>query len=130
MFLIEAVSMSFCARMVCVLRYLDWWEQANLLLSLSTFFFVAKIFYWNVLHLLVRCFDATLVEIPVEVETSDHHYYHVWFFSIQWSHPFDLLRTTSLTNSSYKKIWFLLFISCRLPFSQQGRLMPWRSWLG
>ncbi|KAH7574830.1 hypothetical protein JRO89_XS02G0010000 [Xanthoceras sorbifolium] len=24
-----------------------------------------------------RCYDANLVEIPVEVETPDHHYYHV-----------------------------------------------------
>lgn len=28
-----------------------------------------------------RCFDSTLVEIPVEVETPDHHYYHVWPFT-------------------------------------------------
>ncbi|XP_021828980.1 uncharacterized protein LOC110769339 [Prunus avium] len=28
-----------------------------------------------------RCFDATLVEIPVEVETPDHHYYHVALFT-------------------------------------------------
>ncbi|XP_016514314.2 putative inactive histone-lysine N-methyltransferase SUVR2 isoform X1 [Nicotiana tabacum] len=28
-----------------------------------------------------RCYDANLVEIPVEVETPDHHYYHVAFFT-------------------------------------------------
>ncbi|CAI9771226.1 unnamed protein product [Fraxinus pennsylvanica] len=28
-----------------------------------------------------RCSDANLVEIPVEVETPDHHYYHVAFFT-------------------------------------------------
>lgn len=28
-----------------------------------------------------RCFDSTLVEIPVEVETPDHHYYHLAFFT-------------------------------------------------
>ncbi|KAI3469832.1 hypothetical protein Pfo_026495 [Paulownia fortunei] len=28
-----------------------------------------------------RCFDANLVEIPVEVETPDHHYYHLAFFT-------------------------------------------------
>ncbi|XP_075653793.1 uncharacterized protein LOC142624159 [Castanea sativa] len=28
-----------------------------------------------------RCHDATLVEIPVEVETPDHHYYHLAFFT-------------------------------------------------
>lgn len=24
-----------------------------------------------------RCYDANLVEIPVEIESPDHHYYHV-----------------------------------------------------
>ncbi|CAN6486120.1 unnamed protein product [Victoria cruziana] len=28
-----------------------------------------------------RCFDANLVEIPVEIETPDHHYYHLAFFT-------------------------------------------------
>ncbi|KAK7245323.1 hypothetical protein RIF29_40163 [Crotalaria pallida] len=28
-----------------------------------------------------RCFDANLVEIPVEVECPDHHYYHLAFFT-------------------------------------------------
>ncbi|OMO64926.1 hypothetical protein CCACVL1_21596 [Corchorus capsularis] len=28
-----------------------------------------------------RCLDANLIEIPVEVETPDHHYYHVAFFT-------------------------------------------------
>lgn len=28
-----------------------------------------------------RCFDANLVEIPVEVETPDHHYYHLAYFT-------------------------------------------------
>ncbi|GMP77587.1 hypothetical protein CsSME_00033817 [Camellia sinensis var. sinensis] len=28
-----------------------------------------------------RCFDANLVEIPVEVETPDHRYYHLAFFT-------------------------------------------------
>ncbi|XP_057507370.1 probable inactive histone-lysine N-methyltransferase SUVR2 isoform X2 [Actinidia eriantha] len=28
-----------------------------------------------------RCFDPNLVEIPVEVETPDHHYYHIAFFT-------------------------------------------------
>ncbi|CAB4299045.1 unnamed protein product [Prunus armeniaca] len=28
-----------------------------------------------------RCSDATLVEIPVEVETPDHHYYHIALFT-------------------------------------------------
>ncbi|GFP85397.1 histone-lysine n-methyltransferase suvr2 [Phtheirospermum japonicum] len=28
-----------------------------------------------------RCYDSNLVEIPVEVETPDHHYYHLAFFT-------------------------------------------------
>ncbi|KAL5562000.1 hypothetical protein UlMin_031747 [Ulmus minor] len=28
-----------------------------------------------------RCLDANLVEIPVEVESPDHHYYHLAFFT-------------------------------------------------
>lgn len=28
-----------------------------------------------------RCFDSNMVEIPVEVETPDHHYYHLAFFT-------------------------------------------------
>lgn len=29
----------------------------------------------------IRCCDANLIEIPVEVETPDRHYYHVWNLS-------------------------------------------------
>ncbi|XP_015079521.1 uncharacterized protein LOC107023361 isoform X2 [Solanum pennellii] len=28
-----------------------------------------------------RCFDSNMVEIPVEIETPDHHYYHLAFFT-------------------------------------------------
>ncbi|KAF6168842.1 hypothetical protein GIB67_041726 [Kingdonia uniflora] len=28
-----------------------------------------------------RCFDSNMVEVPVEVETPDHHYYHLAFFT-------------------------------------------------
>lgn len=28
-----------------------------------------------------RCFDSNLIDIPVEVETPDHHYYHIAFFT-------------------------------------------------
>ncbi|CAL5347489.1 unnamed protein product [Camellia sinensis] len=31
--------------------------------------------------IIVECFDANLVEIPVEVETPDNHYYHPAFFT-------------------------------------------------
>lgn len=28
-----------------------------------------------------RCYDANLVDIPVEIESPDHHYYHIAFFT-------------------------------------------------
>ncbi|CAH9129964.1 unnamed protein product [Cuscuta epithymum] len=28
-----------------------------------------------------RCFDSNLIEIPVQIETPDHHYYHIAFFT-------------------------------------------------
>ncbi|PHT80413.1 Histone-lysine N-methyltransferase SUVR1 [Capsicum annuum] len=28
-----------------------------------------------------RCYDSNMVEIPVEIETPDHHYYHLAFFT-------------------------------------------------
>ncbi|XP_025888621.1 probable inactive histone-lysine N-methyltransferase SUVR2 isoform X2 [Solanum lycopersicum] len=39
-------------------------------------------FYGNVARFINhRCFDSNLVEIPVEIETPDHHYYHLAFFT-------------------------------------------------
>ncbi|KAG8389157.1 hypothetical protein BUALT_Bualt02G0199900 [Buddleja alternifolia] len=39
-------------------------------------------YYGNVARFINhRCYDSTLVEIPVEVETPDHHYYHLAFFT-------------------------------------------------
>ncbi|KAL5702420.1 [histone H3]-lysine(4) N-trimethyltransferase [Ranunculus cassubicifolius] len=39
-------------------------------------------YYGNVARFINhRCFDGNLVEIPVEVETPDHHYYHLAFFT-------------------------------------------------
>ncbi|OVA02327.1 SET domain [Macleaya cordata] len=39
-------------------------------------------FYGNVARFINhRCFDANLVEIPVEIEAPDHHYYHIAFFT-------------------------------------------------
>ena len=39
--------------------------------DLDIYVFIAMIF-------LIRCYDANLVDIPVEIESPDHHYYHVW----------------------------------------------------
>ncbi|KAL4558624.1 hypothetical protein LXL04_036825 [Taraxacum kok-saghyz] len=39
-------------------------------------------YYGNVARFINhRCWDSTLVEIPVEVENPDHHYYHLAFFT-------------------------------------------------
>ncbi|KAF9609520.1 hypothetical protein IFM89_016881 [Coptis chinensis] len=39
-------------------------------------------YYGNVARFINhRCFDSNLVEIPVEIETPDRHYYHVAFFT-------------------------------------------------
>ncbi|KAL7583425.1 hypothetical protein Lser_V15G41858 [Lactuca serriola] len=39
-------------------------------------------YYGNVARFINhRCWDPTLVEIPVEVENPDHHYYHLAFFT-------------------------------------------------
>ncbi|KAL6505251.1 hypothetical protein OROGR_025068 [Orobanche gracilis] len=39
-------------------------------------------YYGNVARFINhRCYDSNLVEIPVEVETPDHHYYHLAFFT-------------------------------------------------
>ncbi|KAG8641825.1 hypothetical protein MANES_12G036100v8 [Manihot esculenta] len=39
-------------------------------------------FYGNVARFINhRCLDANLIEIPVKVETPDHHYYHLAFFT-------------------------------------------------
>lgn len=49
-------------------------------------------FYGNVARFVNhRCSDANLVAIPVEVETPDHHYYHVAFFSAREIKQFEEL---------------------------------------
>lgn len=49
-------------------------------------------FYGNVGRFINhRCCDANLVVIPVEVETPDHHYYHVAFFTSKKVEAFEEL---------------------------------------
>ncbi|XP_027165909.1 probable inactive histone-lysine N-methyltransferase SUVR2 [Coffea eugenioides] len=49
-------------------------------------------FYGNVARFVNhRCDDANLVEIPVEVETPDHHYYHLAFFTTRKVDAFEEL---------------------------------------
>ncbi|CAO2211861.1 unnamed protein product [Urochloa humidicola] len=49
-------------------------------------------FYGNVGRFINhRCYDTNLVQIPVEVETPDHHYYHVAFFTTKKVEAFEEL---------------------------------------
>ncbi|GAB4835471.1 hypothetical protein Ancab_000380 [Ancistrocladus abbreviatus] len=49
-------------------------------------------FYGNVARFINhRCHDANLIEIPVEVETLDHHYYHLAFFTTRVVKAFEEL---------------------------------------
>ncbi|KAL5206971.1 hypothetical protein ABZP36_031406 [Zizania latifolia] len=49
-------------------------------------------FYGNVARFINhRCFDANIIGIPVEIETPDHHYYHLAFFTTREVEPFEEL---------------------------------------
>uniref|UniRef100_A0A0E0K2J6 SET domain-containing protein n=1 Tax=Oryza punctata TaxID=4537 RepID=A0A0E0K2J6_ORYPU len=49
-------------------------------------------FYGNVARFINhRCFDANIIGIPVEIETPDHHYYHLAFFTTRIIKPFEEL---------------------------------------
>ncbi|KAF5763112.1 putative [histone H3]-lysine(4) N-trimethyltransferase chromatin remodeling SET family [Helianthus annuus] len=49
-------------------------------------------YYGNVARFINhRCFDSTLVEIPVEIENPDHHYYHLAFFTTRKVKAFEEL---------------------------------------
>ncbi|CAL5014207.1 unnamed protein product [Urochloa decumbens] len=49
-------------------------------------------FYGNVGRFINhRCYDANLVQIPVEVETPDHHYYHAAYFTTKKVEAFEEL---------------------------------------
>ncbi|TVU29184.1 hypothetical protein EJB05_20741, partial [Eragrostis curvula] len=49
-------------------------------------------FYGNVARFINhRCFDGNLIGIPVEIETPDHHYYHLAFFTKKQVEPLEEL---------------------------------------
>ncbi|OAY83639.1 Histone-lysine N-methyltransferase SUVR4, partial [Ananas comosus] len=49
-------------------------------------------FYGNVARFINhRCRDANLIEIPVEIETPDHHYYHLAYFTTRKIEPWEEL---------------------------------------
>ena len=65
------------------------------------------IYFW------FRCNDANLIEIPVEVETADHHYYHVWHFST-FTNVNDISdSTTFYIDLLYFVVWQLAFFTAR-----------------
>lgn len=72
--------------------------------------------------LFFRCFDSTLVEIPVEVETPDHHYYHVWPFT-------HFLFAFSFTIFKFK-CFFLLFLIAACIFHLKEGESYGRTYLG
>ena len=63
------------------------WLSSTFLFFLFPFFFL-KISHFCVLKWIVycfRCFDSNLIDVPVEVETPDRHYYHVWFWPVSFA---------------------------------------------
>ncbi|KAI3994289.1 hypothetical protein MKX01_012546 [Papaver californicum] len=58
-------------------------------------------YYGNVARFINhRCFDANLIDIPIEIESPDHHYYHIAFFTsrevaameeLTWDYGIDFL---------------------------------------
>lgn len=66
---------------------------------------------WNLPHcnfILTRCYEGNLIEIPVEVETPDHHYYHVLviYLSLNAFWSISLLLRNPCNN--YSKHFFLM----------------------
>ncbi|KAL6899423.1 hypothetical protein ACP4OV_006081 [Aristida adscensionis] len=56
-------------------------------------------FYGNVARFINhRCFDANIIDIPVEIETPDHHYFHMAFFTKREIEPFEELTWTFWTT--------------------------------
>ncbi|KAG0590799.1 hypothetical protein KC19_1G127600 [Ceratodon purpureus] len=50
-------------------------------------------FYGNIARFINhRCYDSNLIEIPVEIESPDHHYYHLAFFTSK-----DVVKNEELT---------------------------------
>lgn len=70
-------------------------------------------------YLSARCSDSNLIDIPVEVESPDHHYYHVSetlsavFCVIHNSYIFLPIQTLTVILNVY-----LLYDCCRLLSSQ------------
>ncbi|XP_021734828.1 probable inactive histone-lysine N-methyltransferase SUVR2 [Chenopodium quinoa] len=68
-----------------------------------------------------RCHDANLFEIPVEVETADHHYYHLAFFTtrevkayeeLTWVSSFGMVISKILFRACISELIFLQHLNC------------------
>ncbi|KAG6750697.1 hypothetical protein POTOM_045206 [Populus tomentosa] len=63
-----------------------------------------------------RCHDGNLIDIPVEVETPDRHYYHLAFFTTR-----DVTASEELTWFS-ETLTYTYFTLHLLPFGNLGKL--------
>ncbi|CAI0385882.1 unnamed protein product [Linum tenue] len=82
-------------------------------------------FYSNVARFINhRCLDANLIEIPVKIETPDHHYYHVCIALLRVLYS---CNDTKLFVVAPQSLDVLLLIFRSWPSSQQERWMPWKS---
>ncbi|KAM0891934.1 hypothetical protein ACQ4PT_026097 [Festuca glaucescens] len=62
--------------------YLNSDRQTEDILEDDTALCLDATFYGNVARFINhRCNDANIIEVPVEIETPDHHYYHIAFFT-------------------------------------------------
>ncbi|OEL28761.1 Histone-lysine N-methyltransferase SUVR4, partial [Dichanthelium oligosanthes] len=78
-------------------------------------------FYGNVARFINhRCFDSNIIDIPVEIETPDHHYYHVAFFTTREVEAFE-----ELTWVGGKKMWNDQFIPSMLNLFSSIRALWW-----
>ena len=96
-----------------------------------------KCFFFRLFHLLIssmvsvflvsRCSDANLIDIPVEVETPDRHYYHVKTCLIL--HSFTYCWKTVKINF-WSHLLFVSILICSLLSSQTEMWMHTRNWHG
>ncbi len=85
---------------------------------------------------LCRCFDNNMLDVPVEIESPDHHYYHVgyiisisyWvliFCSLlnqKWAQTQELPHSLSLTKSEFCIIlWSAIVFFLCLPFASKPK---------
>ncbi|PKA65116.1 Peroxisome biogenesis protein 12 [Apostasia shenzhenica] len=78
-------------------------------------------FYGNVARFINhRCADANLIEVPVEIETPDHHYYHLAFFTVRKVEAFEEL--TWVGGQGTRPTFFEMAAAQQLPASLRAAL--------